>query len=129
MSNLNDYEQGNDSGLAITVASGTDDSFGINRPPNLTTNVGDTFKKFSIRQNGLQPSNTLRNTPHGYHVRQEKIQMYSGILTIVLLVSKAMKLYTSRAHKSVRKCHSYFIFYATDTKNKLQDSGTESCGH
>jgi hypothetical protein len=70
-SNFNDYEQGNDSGLAVRVSSGTVDSFGINRPLNLTTKVGDTFKKFSIRQNGFQQSNTLRNTPHGYYVRQE----------------------------------------------------------
>ena len=53
--------------------------------------------------------------------------VYSGILKVVLLVSKAMELYTSRAHKSVRKCHTYFIFYVTDTKNKLWDSGTEYC--
>lgn len=53
------------------MASGTDDSFGINRTLNLTIKVGDMFKKFSIRQNGLQPSNTLHNSPHGYHVREE----------------------------------------------------------
>jgi hypothetical protein len=61
----------NDSGLAVRVSSGTGDSFGINRPLNLTTELGDTFKKFSIRQNGFQQSNILRNTPHGYYVRQE----------------------------------------------------------
>ena len=53
------------------MTSGNDERFEINRPLNLTTKVEDTFKKVSIRQNGLQPSNTLRNAPQGYHVRQE----------------------------------------------------------
>ena len=43
---------GNDNGLAVTGASGTDNSFGINRSSNLTTKVGDRFNKVSIRKNG-----------------------------------------------------------------------------